>query len=116
MLAAAEPPGIQVVLVTARPPQWPQDTADLVGHQGLVLCSNAAFVYDVRSCQVLENHSMADGDVRMVAVDLRNALPGVVLRSRTEWVSRGSGTTSTSSRHLRTFRRRCSSVLHRRSV
>jgi hydroxymethylpyrimidine pyrophosphatase-like HAD family hydrolase len=34
VLAASEPPGIQVVLVTARPPQWPQDTADLVGHHG----------------------------------------------------------------------------------
>lgn len=34
VLAAAEPPGIQAVLVTARPPLWPQDTADLVGHHG----------------------------------------------------------------------------------
>jgi len=48
-LAAVELAGIQVVLVTARPPRWLQDLVDLVGEHGVVLCANGAFVYDVRS-------------------------------------------------------------------
>jgi HAD superfamily hydrolase (TIGR01484 family) len=77
-LAAVERSGMQVVLVTARPPRWLHDLADLVGEHGLALCSNGAFVYDVRSRQVREEHCMAAGDVENLAVDLRHALPGIV--------------------------------------
>ncbi len=77
-LAAAERAGIQVVLVTARPPRWLQDIADLVGEHGLALCCNGAFVYDVRSRQVLEEHCMAAAQIGKIAADLRNALPGIV--------------------------------------
>jgi hydroxymethylpyrimidine pyrophosphatase-like HAD family hydrolase len=77
-LAAVERSGVQVVLVTARPPRWLHDLADLVGEHGLALCSNGAFVYDVRCRRVLEEHCMAAGDVQSLAVDLRDALPGIV--------------------------------------
>lgn len=77
-LAAVERSGIQVILVTARPPRWLHDLADLVGGHGLALCSNGAFVYDVRSRRVLEEHCMSPADVQELAVDLRNALPGIV--------------------------------------
>lgn len=77
-LAAVERAGIQVVLVTARPPRWLHDLADLVGEHGLALCGNGAFVYDVRSRQVRDEHCLAAADVLKIAVDLRNALPGVV--------------------------------------
>jgi len=69
---------MQVVLVTARPPRWLHDLADLVGEHGLALCSNGAFVYDVRSRQIREEHCMAAGVVESLAVDLRDALPGIV--------------------------------------
>src|SRR5450756_658486 len=84
-LAAVERAGIQVVLVTARPPRWLHDLADLVGEHGLALCGNGAFVYDVRSRLVLDEHCMAAGDVARIAADLRNALPGTQrsLRSAT---------------------------------
>jgi Predicted hydrolases of the HAD superfamily len=84
-LAAVERAGIQVVLVTARPPRWLHDLADLVGEHGVVLCCNGAFVYDVRSRLVLDEHCMAAGDVARIAADLRNALPGTQrsLRSAT---------------------------------
>src|SRR5450759_3676706 len=77
-LAAVERAGIQVVLVTARPPRWLHELADLVGEHGLALCGNGAFVYDVRSRQVRDEHCLAAADVLKIAVDLRNALPGVV--------------------------------------
>src|SRR5450759_3853574 len=37
-LAAVERAGVQVVLVTARPPRWLHGIADLVGAHGLALC------------------------------------------------------------------------------
>jgi Cof subfamily protein (haloacid dehalogenase superfamily) len=77
-LAAVEQAGIQVVMVTARPPRWLHDLADLVGEHGLVLCSNGAFVYDVHTRRILDERCMAAPDVRAIAVDLRNALPGIV--------------------------------------
>jgi hydroxymethylpyrimidine pyrophosphatase-like HAD family hydrolase len=73
-----EQSGMQVVLVTARPPRWLHDLADLVGEHGLALCSNGAFVYDVRGRQIREEHCIAAGDVESLAVDLRDALPGIV--------------------------------------
>jgi Cof subfamily protein (haloacid dehalogenase superfamily) len=77
-LAAVEREGIQVVLVTARPPRWLDDLADLVGVHGLALCGNGAFVYEVRTRQVLEEHCLAAADVGEIAIDLRKALPGIV--------------------------------------
>jgi hydroxymethylpyrimidine pyrophosphatase-like HAD family hydrolase len=77
-LAAVERAGIQVMLVTARPPRWLHDVADVVGAHGLALCGNGAFVYDVRGQQVLTERCLAAADVVRIAVDLRNALPGIV--------------------------------------
>lgn len=76
-LAAVERAGIQVVLVTARPPRWLYDIADLVGEHGLALCCNGAFVYDVRSRKVLSEHCISAARVVEIAADLRSALPGI---------------------------------------
>ncbi|MEO8557113.1 MAG: HAD-IIB family hydrolase [Actinomycetota bacterium] len=76
-LAAVERAGIQVVLVTARPPRWLHDLIDLVSEHGIVLCANGAFVYDVRSRQILDEHCMAAVLVGAIAEDLRKALPGI---------------------------------------
>lgn len=78
VLAAVENAGIQVVLVTARPPRWLHDLTGLVGAEGVALCCNGAFAYDVRSRQVLDERCLAVGDVGKIAVDLRDALPGIV--------------------------------------
>ncbi len=77
-LAAVERAGIQVVLVTARPPRWLHELADLVGDHGLALCCNGAFVYDVRRRRVLDEHCLAAADVAEILADLRNTLPGIV--------------------------------------
>jgi len=77
-LAAVERAGIQVVLVTARPPRWLHDLADLVGGHGLALCCNGAFIYDVRSRRIIAEHCLTAADVGQITVDLRNSLPGIV--------------------------------------
>jgi hypothetical protein len=76
-LAAVERAGTQVVLVTARPPRWLHGLADVVGEHGIVLCCNGAFVYDVRSRQILDEHCLVSGVVARVTADLRAALPGI---------------------------------------
>lgn len=76
-LAAVEVAGIQVVLVTARPPRWLHELVDLVGEHGVVLCCNGAFVYDVRGRQIVNERCMAAAVVGQIAGDLRNALPGI---------------------------------------
>ena len=76
-LAAVERAGIQVVLVTARPPRWLHDLVDHVGEHGIVLCANGAFVYDVHRRRILQERCMPAGVVAQIAEDLRSALPGI---------------------------------------
>jgi len=76
-LAAVEVAGIQVVLVTARPPRWLHELVDVVGEHGVVLCCNGAFVYDVRAGKILTERCIGAGVVGQIAGDLREALPGV---------------------------------------
>lgn len=76
-LAAVEHAGVPVLLVTARPPRWLHDLADLVGEHGVVLCANGAFVYDVPSRRVLDERCLSAEVVAQIAKDLRNTLPGI---------------------------------------
>src|SRR5665811_2385161 len=66
-LAAVEVAGIQVVLVTARPPRWLHEIVDLVGEHGVVLCCNGAFVYDVRARKILLERCMPAAVARQIA-------------------------------------------------
>lgn len=76
-LSEIERAGAQVVLVTARPPRWLHELVALVGEQGIVLCANGAFVYDVRNRQILDERCLTPEVVGKVARDLRNSLPGI---------------------------------------
>ncbi len=70
--------GIELVLVTARPPRW-VDHLTFVPDHGVVICVNGAVVYDVAHARVLEHLAMADDLVRDLVADLRAALPDVAL-------------------------------------
>lgn len=77
VLAAVEESGTTVILVTARPPRWMHELADVVGGHGIALCGNGAFTYDVGARRVV-GHRLMDVDlVRQIAEDLRRELPEV---------------------------------------
>lgn len=77
-LRAAVQDGMQVVLVTARPPRWVNHLAPMVASDGIVICANGAFVYDVRRRRVVEQHTMPADLVLDLVTDLRRHLPGIV--------------------------------------
>lgn len=69
--------GIESVLVTARPPRWLHDLADMVGPRGVALCGNGAFVYDVTSRRLLASTSFEVAILTDLLSALRHAIPGV---------------------------------------
>ena len=76
-LAALDEAGMQLMLVTARPPRWVDHLADIVGAHGTVICANGAFVYDVPRRTIIEDHGISPATVREIAADMRRLLPGV---------------------------------------
>jgi Cof subfamily protein (haloacid dehalogenase superfamily) len=76
-LSALAGVGIDLVIVTARPPRWVDHLADLVGAHGTVICCNGAFVYDVPRRTVIQAHGISPSVARGIAADLRAMLPGV---------------------------------------
>ncbi len=76
-LAAVEALGVEVVFVTARPPRWLHDLADVVGAHGVVIAANGAFLYDVRSRKVIRDHTLGSDLVDALVCELREAVPGV---------------------------------------
>lgn len=77
VLAAVEEAGTTVILVTARPPRWMHELADVVGGHGIALCGNGAFTYDVSARRVVGHRLMEADLVHQLAEDLRRELPEV---------------------------------------
>lgn len=75
-LSAVEHAGVAVVFVTARPPRWLDELADLVGAHGLAICANGAIVYDVARRRVVSTRPIPAGSVMAVVKALRAGLPG----------------------------------------
>ncbi|WP_418277906.1 HAD family hydrolase [Isoptericola jiangsuensis] len=78
-LRALEDAGVEVVLVTARPPRWLDAIADCAGGHGRVVCLGGAAVWDLATRTALEVRGFEDDVVRALAADLRAAVPGVAL-------------------------------------
>jgi Cof subfamily protein (haloacid dehalogenase superfamily) len=76
-LAGLAAVGIELVLVTARPPRWVDHLADVVGAHGTVICANGAFVYDVPRRAIAQAYGISASSARAIAADLRRLLPGV---------------------------------------
>jgi hydroxymethylpyrimidine pyrophosphatase-like HAD family hydrolase len=75
---AVERAGIDVILVTARPPRWLDGLAGIAGEHGIAVCGNGAFVYDVVRREVLKVRPLPPEDVAELVRDLRAAIPGMV--------------------------------------
>ncbi|OMH24836.1 hypothetical protein BKD30_07505 [Tersicoccus phoenicis] len=60
---AARDAGVGIVFVTGRPPRWLDPLVDHLGHDGLVICSNGAVLYDLGKRRVLSRTTIAAADV-----------------------------------------------------
>ncbi|WP_151526601.1 HAD family hydrolase [Serinicoccus kebangsaanensis] len=78
VLARCDREGLDVVLVTARPPRWMDELADL-GVSGLALCGNGAFTYDMATREIVGHRLMGRALVSDLLDELKRELPGVQL-------------------------------------
>lgn len=81
VLAAVRELGVEVLVVTARPPRWLAPVAGL-GH-ATAICLNGAVVVDLATSRAIERHLMGPRLTRAVVEDLRRALPGPVFAVET---------------------------------
>jgi Cof subfamily protein (haloacid dehalogenase superfamily) len=91
-LARVEAAGSTVVLVTGRPPRWIAPVADATGHQGVVICSNGAIIYDLHTESIVDSTLIpVEVLVKTVAI-LLEALPDLAFAVETGTdVFRGHG-------------------------
>ncbi|MFC0628223.1 HAD family hydrolase [Kribbella deserti] len=74
---AAQRAGAIFVMVTARPPRWLHELADLVGDHGVAIVANGALLYDVRNQAVLRTRLIDPGVALEVAQAIRAEIPDV---------------------------------------
>lgn len=69
--------GVTLIVVTGRPPRWLDRVAEETGHNGLAICANGAYLYDLSTERVLREQllpaAVAARCVRLLSADL----PGV---------------------------------------
>src|SRR5947209_4619585 len=70
--------GIDVVLVSARPPRAMLRIADELGHRGTAICSNGALIFDLETEELIRDHSLSAEQAAMITRVLRERLPGIV--------------------------------------
>lgn len=68
--AAVREAGVQVVFVTGRPPRWLGPLAEQLGHDGTVICSNGAVVWDMAGGELVS----ADALVREQVLRLQSII------------------------------------------
>lgn len=81
VLTALRDLGVEVLVVTARPPRWLAPVAGL-GH-ATAICLNGAMVVDLATSRAIERHLMDPPHAGAVVADLRVALPGPVFAIET---------------------------------
>ncbi|MFI5734304.1 HAD family hydrolase [Kribbella sp. NPDC051587] len=76
-VTAAQRAGSVFVMVTARPPRWLHELADLVGDHGIAIVANGAILYDVVQQQAIRTRLIDPGVLHEVAIAIRSAIPEV---------------------------------------
>jgi len=74
-LRLAADAGAIVVIVTGRPPRWVVPVAADTGSRGLAVCANGAYVVDLATGHVVEEHLLAPAAARACVAALRAAIP-----------------------------------------
>src|SRR3954451_20223520 len=70
--------GIDLVLVSARPPRAMLRIADEIGHRGTAIRSNGALIFDLETEELIRDHSLTAEQAAMIIRVLRERLPGIV--------------------------------------
>ena len=68
--------GIDVVLVTGRPPRWVRDLPDATGAHSVVVCANGALLYDVDEHVVIDHAPLPSALAVELVEHLRQDAPG----------------------------------------
>jgi HAD superfamily hydrolase (TIGR01484 family) len=71
--------GAEVIFLTGRPPRLMGDIGEAFGREGIAVCSNGAFVYDLRSGVVVEENAIEPAVLAEAAKLLRAAVPEIGL-------------------------------------
>lgn len=74
---AAQEAGSVFVMVTARPPRWLDDLADLVGAHGVAIVANGAILYDVVQRKAIRTRMIDPSVALSVAQAIRAEIPEV---------------------------------------
>jgi Cof subfamily protein (haloacid dehalogenase superfamily) len=74
---AVQDAGSVFVMVTARPPRWLHDLADLVGAHGVAIVANGAILYDVARRQAIRTRMIEPAVALEVAQAIRAEMPEV---------------------------------------
>jgi Cof subfamily protein (haloacid dehalogenase superfamily) len=85
-LRAARDAGVRIVLVSARGPIGVGRVADLIGGDGLAICSNGALILDLASRKVIRHRLLAADVAAQIIRGLRARLPSVSFATETEAV------------------------------
>ncbi|WBQ05274.1 HAD family hydrolase [Kribbella sp. CA-293567] len=74
---AIQEAGAQFVMVTARPPRWLHELADLVGAHGVAIVANGAILYDVVQRKAIRTALIDPAIGLEIALAIRAAVPEV---------------------------------------
>lgn len=80
---AAQDSGIPVVFVTGRPVRWLDPLREQLGHDGVVICSNGAVVYDLAAERVLGSSLFAPAEALAVMAEVAAHHPGTLFAAET---------------------------------
>jgi hypothetical protein len=82
-IRAAQDRGIHVVFVTGRPMRWLDPLRDQLGHEGVVICSNGAVVYDLAADVVVESSLFPARDAFAIMDEVEARHPGTLFAAET---------------------------------
>jgi Cof subfamily protein (haloacid dehalogenase superfamily) len=74
---AAAAAGVELVIVTARPPRYLDPVADVLGREGTAICANGAVVYDLGPRRVVQTRPLTRELTEAVVAAIAAAVPGV---------------------------------------
>jgi Cof subfamily protein (haloacid dehalogenase superfamily) len=69
--------GVEVVVLTARPPRYLTELIDELTLDGVAVCANGAILYDVAGRRTVRAHTLAGPTARQVARVLATSVPGL---------------------------------------